>query len=285
MSLIHFILDVAGLLLWLSWRSIPFDPLAQATPATLAGTVRRVEPSRLKRWHFLAALVGLLVLRSFFYWQIGEEVNWTPRLNLGLVALAFRSNAFVTALLFSIFSFGRTWIIFYFWLLALSIVNGHAAGQGPLQKMILLQLGRIGRWPRSLQAVLPAVLVAAVWMLVHPLLAWFGVVNRVQSAAVLMEQGALLGLTLYFTLKDLLPVILFLHLIVSYVYLGSGQFWEYVGTTSRRMLLPLNRFPLRSGRVDFAPLVGILLILLFLHVVPNLVLSQLNRRSLTLWPQ
>jgi uncharacterized protein YggT (Ycf19 family) len=100
-----------------------------------------------------------------------------------------------------------------------------------------------------------------------------------------MEQGALLGLTIYFTLKNLLPVILFLHLIVSYVYLGNSPFWEYVGITSRRMLLPLNRFPLRSGRVDFAPLVGILLILLFLHVLPNLVLMQLNRRGLTLWPQ
>ena len=285
MSLINFILDFAGLLLWLSWRSIPFDPLTRATPATLAGTVRRVEPSRLKRWHFLAALVGLLVLRSVFYWQIGQEAHWTPRLNLGLVALAFRSNAFSTALLFSIFSFGRTWIIFYFWLLALSIVNGRAAGQDPLQKMILLQLGRIGRWPRFLQAIFPAVLVAAVWVLVQPLLAWVGVVNGVHSAAPLMEQGALLGLTIYFTLKNLLPVILFLHLIVSYVYLGNSPFWEYVGVASRRMLLPLNRFPLRSGRVDFAPLVGILLILLFLHVLPNLVLMQLNRRGLTLWPQ
>jgi hypothetical protein len=43
--------------------------------------------------------------------------------------------------------------------------------------------------------------------------------------------------------------------------------------------------PLRWGRVDFAPLVGIILLLLLLHALPNLVLSQLSRRNLTIWPQ
>ena len=101
MSLINFILDIAGLLLWFSWRSIPFDPLARAAPATLAGTVRRAEPTRLKRWHFLAVLLGLLFVRAFFYWEIGRAVNWTPRLDLGVVAPAFRGNVFVTALLWA----------------------------------------------------------------------------------------------------------------------------------------------------------------------------------------
>ena len=101
MSLINFILDIAGLLLWLSWRSIRFDPFTRPTPATLAGTVRRAEPVRLKRWHFLAALLGLLAVRAAFYWQIGPAVNWTPRLDLGIVALAFRSDVFFTVLLFS----------------------------------------------------------------------------------------------------------------------------------------------------------------------------------------
>jgi hypothetical protein len=43
--------------------------------------------------------------------------------------------------------------------------------------------------------------------------------------------------------------------------------------------------PLRFGKVDFAPLVGIVLVLLVLHALPNLVLNQLGRRNLTLWPQ
>jgi uncharacterized protein YggT (Ycf19 family) len=285
MSLINLILDLAGLLLWLSWRSIPFDPLSRATPATLAGTVRRAEPSRLKRWHFLAVLLGLLLLRAVFYWEIGPAVSWTPQLDLGIVALAFRGNVFVTALLFSILSFARTWIIFHFWLLALAIINGRGAERDPIQKMILLHLGWIARWPRSVQAILPALFTAAFWMTVHPLLAWVGVVNPVQSIAHLLEQGVLMGAVIYFTLKNLIPVFLFLYVIASYVYLGASPLWDYVITTSRRVLLPLNRLPLRFGRIDFAPLAGIVLILLLLHALPNLVLSQLSRRNLTFWPQ
>jgi hypothetical protein len=44
MALIDFILNVAALLLWLSWRAIRLDPFIRATPATLAGTLRRAEP-------------------------------------------------------------------------------------------------------------------------------------------------------------------------------------------------------------------------------------------------
>jgi hypothetical protein len=72
MGLIDFILNLAGLLLWLNWRSIRFDPLGKRTPATLVGTLRRAEPSRLRRWHLLAVLGGLLLLRALFYWQIGS---------------------------------------------------------------------------------------------------------------------------------------------------------------------------------------------------------------------
>ena len=76
MALIDFILNLAGLLLWLNWRSVRFDPLGKRTPATLIGTLRRAEPRRWRRWHLLAALGGLLLLRAVFYWQIGAAANW-----------------------------------------------------------------------------------------------------------------------------------------------------------------------------------------------------------------
>ena len=79
MGLIDFILNLAGLLLWLNWRSVRFDPLGKRTPATLIGTLRRAEPRRLRRWHLLAALGGLLLLRALFYWQIGSAAHWTGR--------------------------------------------------------------------------------------------------------------------------------------------------------------------------------------------------------------
>ena len=75
MALIDFILNLAGLLLWLNWRSVRFDPLGRRTPATLIGTLRRAEPRRLRRWHLLAALGGLLLLRAVIYWQIGSAAK------------------------------------------------------------------------------------------------------------------------------------------------------------------------------------------------------------------
>ena len=285
MSLINFILDLAGLLLWLSWRSIRFDPLRRATPATLVGTVRRAEPHRLKRWHFLAALPALLLVRAFFYCQIGPAVNWTPQLNLGVVVLAFRGHIFFTALLFSILSFVRTWMVFHCWLLALAVIHGRPAQPGLFLKMIQLHLGWVAQWPRAVQALAPGLSTALLWIAVHPVLAYAGVVNRVPSVVPLLEQGALVGAVIYLTLKHFLPVFLFLHLIASYVYLGNTPFWDFIGSTARKMLLPLQRLPLRLGRVDFAPLVGIILILLLLHGLPTILQSQLSRRNLTLWPQ
>ena len=44
MGLIDFILNLAGLLMWIKWRSTLFDPLNKRTPATLIGTLRRAAP-------------------------------------------------------------------------------------------------------------------------------------------------------------------------------------------------------------------------------------------------
>ena len=107
------------------------------------------------------------------------------------------------ALLFSASSFVRTWIVFHFWLVALACINARAAERDPIQKMILLQLGRIGRWPRWVLAVLPALVIALIWIAAYPLLAGPGVITPVQSAAHLLGQGASLGAAVYFTLKNL----------------------------------------------------------------------------------
>ena len=79
MSLIDFILNLAGLLLWLNWRTLPFDPLSKTTPATLVGTLRRAAPTRVKRWHFLAALGALLVLRAGCAAPSRQRAWWSLR--------------------------------------------------------------------------------------------------------------------------------------------------------------------------------------------------------------
>src|ERR1044071_8357264 len=143
MALIDVILDLAGLLLWLNWRSAGFDPLTKPTPTTLVGTLRRAEPSRVKGWYFLLAVLCLLFVRSWIYWQVGPAVDWMPTLKLGAISISFRSDFFWRAMLFSVLSFGVTLIIFYLWLLFFSIVNSRSEEADPVLKLVRLHLGWI----------------------------------------------------------------------------------------------------------------------------------------------
>src|SRR5215475_14542946 len=101
MSYIDFILNLVALLVWLSWRSRKVDPLLRTSPATLIGTLKRTDAGRISGWQLGGGLALLLVARAWFYWLIGAPVNWTPKLNLGVISLAFRSDSFVLALLYS----------------------------------------------------------------------------------------------------------------------------------------------------------------------------------------
>ncbi len=289
MGLIDFILNLAALLLWLNWRSLHFDPLTRRTPATLVGTLRPAAPRHWKSWQLLASLGLLLLLRSVLYWDIGSAVSWTPTLDLGVVALAFRSDSFPPTIslrataLFSLLSFGRVLLVFYFWLLVIGVVNRRITDPDPIQRILRLHLGRVARWPWPVQLLLPLLLAAGLWVVLHPVLVYFGVLNRAGSLAHLAEQAFLVGGGLVLTLKFLLPVFLVLHLVVSYVYLGTSPLWDFVSNTARNLLRPVRA--LRYGKVDLAPLAGILLILLLLHWLPNYVMRRLLEKNLTLWPQ
>ncbi len=283
MGLIDFILNLAALLLWLNWRSLRFDPLVRSTPATLVGTLRRAEPRRLKGWQLLVGLGALLLFRAWLYWALGSQADWTPKLDLGLIMPAFRSDVFRRALAYSLLSFLRTLVIFYFWLLALALLNRPTADLDPIQKVVRLHLGRVARWPWAVQVILPVLLVATLWLLLHPLMLYLGVVNHPRVHAYLLGQGLLISAGLVFTLKYLIPPFLFLHLVASYVYLGSNPLWDFVSTTARNVLVPLKW--LRFAKLDFAPVAGVALVFLLLHWLPNFILNYLALKNLTLWPQ
>jgi uncharacterized protein YggT (Ycf19 family) len=271
-SLIDFILNIAALLLWVNWRSIQFDPLTKSSPATLAGTLKRAEPLRFKGWHFPLALASLLFLRAWIYWQIGPLVDWTPSLKLGAIAISFRSDFFLRALLFSLFSFGLTLAIFYLWLLLLSIVNRKVTDAEPFQKLVRLHLGWLDRWFWPLKLVLPLLIVAALWMSINPLLARSNIIPPCASSLHRLEQGGTIGLGVYISWKYLIAVILALYLLSSYVYLGTHPFWTFLTVTGRNLLLPLRWIPLRLGKLDLAPLIGIAV---------TLALAEFAQRKLT----
>jgi len=284
MGLIDFILNLAGVLVWLSWRSLRFDPLVKTMPATLVGTLRRAEPRRLNGWQLLAGLAALLVLRGLLYRQIGPEAEWRPGLNLYFFVPRFHSDRLLPVMLYSLLSFARMLVVWYFWLLALAIINRRNAEPDPVQKMIRLHLGPVPRWPLTVQLLLPLLLVTALWIALHPLLVQLEITGRVLSVVHLAEQGVLIGGSLVFSLQYVLPVFLLLHLVASHVYLGSNAFWDFNGATARNLLAPLQRLPLRIARFDFAPFAGVILIFALLHSLPELILSELARHNLSPWP-
>jgi uncharacterized protein YggT (Ycf19 family) len=262
MALIDFILNLAALLLWLNWCSARFDPLGKRTPATLIGTLRRAEPRRLRRWHLLAALGGLLLLRAGIFWQIGSAAKpvWAGTLDLGVVAPAFVSNSFVRMILFSCSSFGLMLGVFYLWLLLLSILAGPEPL--PFHRLVRMPLGGIDRWARGVKFLLPLIVTASFWWLASWLLAWLQVIPEPVSPAHRIEESLVIGLGSYLTWKYLIGVLLVLHLLNSYIYFGKHPFWGYVNAEAQTLLSPLRAVPLRLGRVDFAPVVGIALVFL-----------------------
>jgi uncharacterized protein YggT (Ycf19 family) len=262
MSLIDFILNVAGLLLWLNWRAVA-PP--QVAPAGTAGLTlpRRADPPG-TRWGYLLGLLALLIGRAVFYWQAGSRLNWVPDIPLSTSALLFRSDLPGRMVLFSVFSFGATLGFFYLCLLLLSSVNAPVSDADPGQRLVRLHLGRLERWPNAVKLLLPLVVTTALWCALHPLLLRLGMVPEV-PAWQLLAQGAVLGLAVYLALKFLVVGFLALYVLNSYVYLGDLPFLNYVNTTARGLLRPLRRLPLRIGRVDLAPLAGMALVMLAVY--------------------
>jgi uncharacterized protein YggT (Ycf19 family) len=277
MGVVNFILNLAGLLLWLNWRSNRFDPLVKRSPATLMGTLRPAAPQKLRRWHLLAFIGVLLLLRAVIYWWIGQETNWSGKLNLGVTVLWFSSGAhwlgFYRMAAFSFLSFGLVLGVFYICLLPLSLL----AGPLPIHGLVTIPLGRVDVWPRWARVILPLFATAISWWLASWLLNRLEVLTPVPMAG-RVQQSIVIGLSSYLLWEFPLAAVLLLHLLNSYIYFGKHPFWKYVGATSNTFLQPLHKIPLRLGKVDFAPLVGIALLFLAAHFAE----TGLNRLYLQL---
>jgi hypothetical protein len=257
MALIDFILNLAGLLLWLSWRSARFDPLAQSRPASLIGNLKPTESPTWRNWHFLAALAILLLMRSWLYWQIGSAVDWTPSIGLGAIAVSFRSDFFSRMLLYSLLSFGAALTVLYSWMLLLSAINARNSEALPVQRLVRLHLGRVDRWNPWFKVILPMVGVGLAWLPLSLLLAKLNVIPAPVSNAHRFQQAVIIGCGTYLTWKFLLGALFAAHLVSSYVYFGSHSVWDFVAASGNNLLRHLEWAPLRLGKVNFAPIVAI----------------------------
>jgi uncharacterized protein YggT (Ycf19 family) len=264
LTLIDFILNLAGLLLWLNWRAAEL-PVAPKSGTSILSTLRPASPPS-PRYYYWAGLPILLVARALFYWQAAIPVHWTPRLPLGPITLAFRSDLAGRMILFSVLSFLIALGILYLWLLFLSWLNQQVSNANPIQRLARIWLGRLERWPGPVKLLAPIAAAMVGWCLLHPILVRLDMVPP-SPVVRLLAQGAIISLAGYLTLKYLLVALLTAYLISSYIYLGEFSLWNFIDVTARRVLRPLQKLPLRIWKIDLRPLLAILLILLAAELV------------------
>ncbi len=258
MPLLHFILNIAALLLWVNWRGLGFKEYVPYR-STLIHTLRSAAPQAPGRWRYLAALFGLLAVRGMVYQQIGSALKWVPTLDLGVLAIPFRSDQPWRMMLFSFLSFAVLWIAFQLCLILFSLLNRSVPDAQPVQHLVRLHLGRLERWPVLLKLLLPA-LAGFLWLLLSPLLVSVGLLPSPATFKLVAEQACLIGLASVLAWKPVLLAVLLAHIINSYVHLGRSPLLDFASDTARNLLKPFHWLPLCWCRIDFAPaLLGLLI--------------------------
>ena len=129
-----------------------------------------------------------------------------------------------------------------------------------MQRLVQLHLGRVDRWPWLVKLLLPLFAVGLAWLALDPVLSQLRLIQPPLSGVHRVEEAAVIGLGAYLTWRYLIGGLLLLWLLTTYIYLGNNAFWSFVSLTGRNTLSPLGWVPLRFGKVDLTPLVGIFLV-------------------------
>lgn len=285
MFILDAILNIAAFLLWLNWRAHDRLPETGRGVTVLANLQRPRERSA-KRWSSLGLMFALLVLRGLAGWHLGSLLDWTPAVDLGVVALPFFSSFPARMLLHSFFSFAVLLLIFHFWLLLVSALRTNELATDPMLKLVRRLLGRAEHFPVAVKLLLPFAAGFGGWLLLAPGFENMGMLPATKSFSHLVQQAFVCGFGAWLAWKYFLLVLLVLHIVNSYLYLGEHPVWNFIALTARKLLRPLARLPLSVGRVDFTPVAALALVwLLAAWLGGELWLRNYfeNRLHVTLW--
>ncbi len=284
MAFIDLLLNVAAVLLWLSWRGVPAEPITRGA-LTLASNLRPAQRTRPQRWHHAIWLLGLLVFRALFYWHLGRQLGWVARWSPGAVTLAFRSDYFLRMLLFSLLGFGWSLFCVYGSMLLVAAVNRGPTQAEPFTRLIRDQLGILGRLPAWLQLVLPGLCLGVLWWPISIWFAWMGLLPRQPGQGMPLNPCMAVGLGGWLPWRWTLSVVLVVGVLLQHVYLGRHPFFEFIQITHQRLMRPVSWLPLRFGSVDLRSLVvlvGLWALVYWLRPgMPEGILAQLYQHGLT----
>jgi len=251
MSLVDLFLNLAGLLMWVSWRGISGVESA-GSAGTILGNLRPADRIRRPRWGYIAGLVGMLMVRAIVYRQLGPGLPWHPSWSVAAVTLSFRSDSFLRMLGYSFMSFGWLLMTWYTWWIAVLVINRPPKDRDGVTRAIRRQMGWLGTLPAPLLAALPPLAAGLAWLVIGSSASYFRLMPELQDGGHLVEQALVMALSQVCVLRWFLIGVLLLHLLNLYVYLGNHAFWDFIQQTGERLARPFAVF--RMGHLDLSPL-------------------------------
>lgn len=261
MDFIHMVFNLVGILLCLSWQTgNQKRPEYFIGPSLLITTLKRTETIRRGNGYNLLGLVLLLTIRPLFYWHIGSELNWTPALQVGPFALHFRSDYIGRMFIFSWLSFAGALGILVVWMLLLSILNHRPADSDSFQRFIQNQWGFSGELPVVLKCLYPLIAGLIFWPALRAGLSALDIMPEAQSPGMIGNEALVMAGSFYLYWKIPAFLILLMHVINTYVYLGNHPFWHLIQHSARTLVKPIRWIPLQIGKVDLAPVLAMPLV-------------------------
>lgn len=279
MNIIDWILNVAGVFLWIDWRSGPIG--RPRSVLSIASTLRPTSRGAAQGLGSLAALLAILLIRPFFYYSLGPAVNWTAALNFLAISIPMRSDLLARMFLYSTLSFAIALGFYYSWLFLLAAVNrpkGAASDEDVMNRFVRGQLGWLDRIPWWLKIFIPSIVAALGWAGLALLFMHLGLLPEMQNPDALRAQAGAFAIAAVLTWKWLLVFIFLVHMLNLYVYLGTHPAWTYLSGTARKLLSPLSF--LQIGKFDVSPIIGVVVVLATSQLFLKPLVADIFRRHI-----
>jgi hypothetical protein len=253
MAWVDWLLNLAGLFLWLSWRRFG-APDDRPGALTLASNLRPAGVRSQRLWWCLPALLALLVLRAWGYHTLSPGPTWVAQWSPGPVTVSFRSDSLVRMLWYSGLSWLHAWWVMYLWFGTLAGLFWGLRELDPLARAFRRELGWFGRWPLPFVWLPVLAGMALLWVAAARPLAAMGLVPARFEPRLFWQQAVVIGLGIVPTLKWPLAGACALRFVLDHVYLGRNPLWSFAQAAGGRLARLAGWLPLQWGTLDFRPL-------------------------------
>lgn len=257
MSVLDYLLNLAALLLWLSWRGIG-TVQASGPAGTLLGNLKPADRRAGVRHGYLVGLAALLFGRAVLYRQFGPALDWHPSWSPGAVSLVFRSDHFLRMLACSLLGFAWTLFGLFASVCLIMAINRPPQDKDGVTREIRRGLGFLANLPAIVLVILPIVVLGLAWVLLGWISAQTGLVPALHHWRHLVQQAVVVGLAATLVWRWLLTLVLALYFLNSYIFFGASPFWDFIQQTGVHLIRPLAWT--RLGRINFPPLLVLALV-------------------------